>query len=119
MTQPSLYDGPPGDVPYRKGSRTSRQAAERLSQRPSLRATKLTKLLALYLVAGERGWTDSEVEARTGWPRQSICSLRNGLVKRTWVQPKVVGGVKDKRRGPYTDWQQVWVVTSRGREAGR
>jgi hypothetical protein len=111
MTQPSLYDGPPGDVPYRKGSRTSRQAAERISQDLPKRHSKLWQLLQYYR---DTGCTDSEIAAATGWPRSSICSLRMNLITRGLVTKS-----DEERPGPYQHKQTVWVVTSRGREAGR
>lgn len=113
MTQPSLY-GEKQAVPYRKTSRTSRAAAEALSQSPAKRIAKRDRLLAAYVQAGARGLNDAEASEATSLPRSSICSLRGALIKAGWVMDGYT-----RRAGPYGHSQVVWTVTKRGREVAK
>lgn len=109
MTQPDLFHRP-DPVPYRRTSRTSRQAAEALSRDPAKRQTKLDGLLEAYRKAGAKGLTDSEASAATGLPRSSICSLRALLMAR----PR--DGVRHgytTRQGEFGHAQNVYVAVTR------
>jgi hypothetical protein len=112
MTQPTLYGDPVLDVPHAKGSRTSRQAAERISQQPQLREVKRQRLLLAYVASGARGLTDAEASEATSLPRSSICSLRASLIKAGLVMDGYT-----RRPGPWGYSQVVWVATTAGREA--
>jgi hypothetical protein len=118
MTQPTLYGEPVNDVPHAKGSRTSRMAAERISQDMPKHEAKRDRLLRAYVSAGSRGLTDHEASEATNLPRSSICSLRAALVACACVTNGVdADGVEVTRLGPYGHQQTVWVATTAGREA--
>jgi hypothetical protein len=111
MTQIDLFYRPE-PVPYRRESRTSRQAAERISQEPAKREGKRQRLLEAYVVSGARGLTDAEASEATQLPRSSICSLRASLIKAGLVMDGYT-----RRPGPWGYSQVVWVATTAGREA--
>lgn len=90
-------------------SHASRASAERLKAKGQ-QGEKARRLLRA-LLAGDL--IDSEIEAATGLPRQSICSLRRSAVKRG-----LVVGVGE-RMGPYGTAQTTWRLTDQGREAMR
>lgn len=80
--QPDLFDSPP-IAPYAKGSHTSYKAAKSLKL--DARQLKIQRYLMTLRINGPM--TDPEIERCLGFPRQSICSIRNhamacGLVKR-------------------------------------
>lgn len=74
-TQPAL--------PFRAGSQTSYRAA--MSARPS-QVRKMDRLRELYAARGPM--SDPLVSALTGWPRSTVCPVRNAikaeLVKDGW-----------------------------------
>lgn len=92
-------------VPAQRSSHASMKAAERLMSRGQQGAKARRILVAL----SARDLIDSEIEAATGLPRQSICSLRRSAVKRG-----LVVGVGE-RVGPYDTEQTVWRLTEKGR----
>jgi len=49
------------------------------------RASKSASYLGWLKVVGSA--TDHEAQARFGWPMSSVCSIRNGLMKRDLVGP--------------------------------
>lgn len=46
------------------------------------RATKATRLLDLVRAAGPAGLSDPEIARATGWPRSTVCSVRNAVRSR-------------------------------------
>jgi hypothetical protein len=61
-------------LPFAPRSHTSWKAAIDAAPR---HARKRDRLLALYAEYG--ALSDPEVEVLTGWPRSTICSVRNGI----------------------------------------
>lgn len=99
------FDVPP--APAQPSSHASKRAAAMVNARGD-RGEKLARLLKALKDAGHGGLTDSEIERQTGLPRQSICSLRRGAVKRGWVE-----GIGE-RTGPYACPQTIWRITESG-----
>lgn len=103
VTQIDLFSSPV--APYAKGSHTSWKAAKAVTL--ETRVLKITRYLLALKAHGPM--TDPEVEACLGYPRQSICSIRNqamscGLVTRG----------REERPSQYGRDCATWRLTEQG-----
>ena len=67
--------------PFLEARHTSAQAA--VAAAPA-KARKSAELLRLVTLAGTDGLSDPEIERATGFPRQTICSVRNSVRHLLW-----------------------------------
>jgi len=101
--QPSLFDQP--IAPYAKGSHTSYKAARSLKL--DQRQLKIQRYLMTLRINGPM--TDPEIEACLGYPRQSICSIRNAAMSCGLVCRGV-----DERKSQYGKDCATWQLTDAG-----
>lgn len=83
----------------------SAQAAEAASKR---RGAKMIVYLKLLAEAGERGLSDHEAAAVTGWALSSICSIRNHAWLAGFLQPGTRVAIS-----PYDRKVTTWVRAPR------
>jgi len=98
----SLLYGAQGNVPYERGSDTSREAAHAISDES---LTRMEQRVYEQFCAFPDGLTDEQVEAATGMRHQSASARRRGLVLK--------GRLKDsgkRRKNLSGSSAAVWVV---------
>lgn len=68
--------------------------------------SKRATILALIKSRPVKGYTDAELEAKTGFPHQTVTSARNALMNRGLVQ----FSEDQTRRSPRGNFVNVWVA---------
>lgn len=106
---PAIRDETRPIAPFVKGSETSREAAEFISQNGRLNAGQRC-VLECIAAAGTEGATDLEVEARTGLKGSTVRPRRGELAAQDLIRRS------PDKRGPQGHPARVWVVTEAGRK---
>jgi hypothetical protein len=96
-------------APYVKGSETSREAAEFISQNGRLNAGQRC-VLECIAAAGAEGATDLEVEARTPLKGSTVRPRRGEIAAGGYIVKK------GERRGEKGHRAEVWLITDAGRD---